>query len=422
MAYLAAESGTRTAHGRAARRSLGALVGSGLLMGVMGGLACVPAGTDPTPPPSEPGALNLIAEASPTDATVGDLVRLTGVAASDPQAQSSVEVQYSWVQLSGPGVTLRRVGDGLAEFAAPSLAEASTIGLLLTASAVDGSAVGQAALDVEVAADPDFEDSTGDVAPAPVARAVATATASELADTPLDGSESTGVGLTYRWRQFSGTRVALSNANRQDASFESPEFDEGGNNDLVFELTITDSRGREASDQVTVTVEAATKPRVLVTTSLGNFAMELEDELAPLHTANFLEYVDDGFYTDLIFHRVIDDFVVQGGGFDADLEQQPTLDPVPLEASNGLLNLRATLGAARTNDPDSATSQWYVNLVDNDGLDPENNPPGFTVFGRVIRGFDVVDRIGNQPTQSENGFNDVPVNDIFIRSVERIDR
>ena len=149
--------------------------------------------------------------------------------------------------------------------------------------------------------------------------------------------------------------------------------------------------------------EESDKPKVTFKTSAGTIVLELDPENAPLTTANFLTYVNDGFYDGTIFHRVIDDFMIQGGGFelvDGQGTQKETRDPVKNEAKNGLKNTRGTISMARTNNPDSATSQFFISLVDNPGLDPKTpenpqgfSPDGYAVFGRVTEGMDVVDKI-----------------------------
>ncbi len=160
-----------------------------------------------------------------------------------------------------------------------------------------------------------------------------------------------------------------------------------------------------------------TKPQVSVTTSLGKFVAELEPNAAPITSANFLAYVNTGFYTNLIVHRVAPGFVIQGGGFDADLVEKPTTyAPIVLESNKGLANLRGTLAMARTSDPNSATSQFYVNLVKNSFLDYSAADPGYAVFGKVVSGLAVVDAIGRVATASRNGFDDVPTAAVVIKS------
>lgn len=145
---------------------------------------------------------------------------------------------------------------------------------------------------------------------------------------------------------------------------------------------------------------AGSATEVAVCTDFGPFSIELFDKEAPLHTANFLRYVDEGFYSGTVFHRVVSRFVVQGGGYDAMLQRRETLEPVANESGNGLSNERGTIAAARTGDPDSATSQFFINLADNTRLDATEDAPGYTVFGRVVSGMDVIDKIGALPTGS----------------------
>lgn len=160
---------------------------------------------------------------------------------------------------------------------------------------------------------------------------------------------------------------------------------------------------------------------VAVCTDAGPFTIELYDEQAPAHAANFLRYVDRGFYNGTVFHRVIPGFVVQGGGYTRELRDKPTLDPVVNESQNGLSNDRGTLSAARTSDPDSATSQFYVNLADNASLDAEGDRPGYTVFGRVSEGMDVIDRIAELPTGPAGPFSsDVTTPLIAVASMARV--
>ncbi len=166
-------------------------------------------------------------------------------------------------------------------------------------------------------------------------------------------------------------------------------------------------------------------PVVEIETNLGSFKIELYPEKAPVTVENFLKYVEDGFYEGLIFHRVIPNFVVQGGGFDKDLNyKMPTYPPIKNEANNGLKNLRGTVAMARTSDPDSATSQFYINLSDNYRLDygdPEAiDMYGYTVFGKVIEGMSVVEKIARIPTHTVKGMSDVPVAPVIIKKVKII--
>ena len=156
-------------------------------------------------------------------------------------------------------------------------------------------------------------------------------------------------------------------------------------------------------------------------TSLGDFTIELLEKEAPLSVANFLKYVDDGFFDNTIFHRVIPGFVIQGGGFTENMTQKKTQPPVKNEADNGLKNSRGTLSMARTNDINSATSQFFVNLKDNDFLDHSRGNFGYAVFARVTDGMDVVDKIAAVKTGRKGGFDDVPVEPIVMKSVKRTD-
>ena len=156
-------------------------------------------------------------------------------------------------------------------------------------------------------------------------------------------------------------------------------------------------------------------------TSIGGFTLELDAEKAPDTVANFLQYVDDGFYDGLIFHRVIPGFMAQGGGLNGTMEQKTGRAPIKNEAKNGLKNDRGTIAMARTNDINSATSQFFINLSDNDFL---NNSPGnfgYAVFGKVIDGMDTIDKIAAEKTGHRKGHDDVPLKDVMIESAKRID-
>jgi len=163
-------------------------------------------------------------------------------------------------------------------------------------------------------------------------------------------------------------------------------------------------------------------PVLLLETSMGNVKVELFRNEAPISTKNFLEYAKSGFYNGTIFHRVIPGFMVQGGGFTSDLHQKPTRGPIKNEAANGLKNQRGTLAMARTGIVDSATAQFFINVVDNGFLNHiENGDPrayGYAVFGKVISGMDVVDNIAAVRTGYQNGFQDVPVTPVVIKSVK----
>lgn len=162
-------------------------------------------------------------------------------------------------------------------------------------------------------------------------------------------------------------------------------------------------------------------PRVLIQTSEGNVELQLRPDLAPETVENFLTYVDSGYYEGTIFHRVIPGFMIQGGGFDENLNQKSTRPPVPNEAKPTAKNLRGTIAMARTSNPDSATSQFFINLVDNAYLNAGSRGPGYTVFGHVTEGMGVVDGIANQPTRTKNGMGDVPRDAITIQNIRRME-
>jgi peptidyl-prolyl cis-trans isomerase A (cyclophilin A) len=162
-------------------------------------------------------------------------------------------------------------------------------------------------------------------------------------------------------------------------------------------------------------------PKVLMQTSLGDITLELFADKAPIGVANFLAYVDSGFYANTVFHRVIRGFMIQGGGFDKNLAQKATRPPIQNEAGNGLSNARGTIAYARTMVVNSATSQFFINHVDNAGLDHRDETQmgfGYAVFGRVTQGMDVVDKIAEVSTGSKNGMADVPLTPVVILSVK----
>jgi len=155
--------------------------------------------------------------------------------------------------------------------------------------------------------------------------------------------------------------------------------------------------------------------QVQIETNKGDIVVALDSEKAPITVANFMQYVTDGFYEGTIFHRVVSDFVIQGGGFDENMNRKPTRDPIQNEAGNGLSNEAYTIAMARTQAPDSATSQFYINLKDNLFLDRTPQNPGYAVFGRVVAGREVADAIGRVDTVQE-----VPVETVLIKKISQI--
>ena len=156
---------------------------------------------------------------------------------------------------------------------------------------------------------------------------------------------------------------------------------------------------------------------ITITTNHGDIKVELFDEKAPITCENFRKYIEDGFYDNTIFHRVIPNFMVQGGGFDSDMSQKATRDPIKNEADNGVGNARGTLAMARTSVVDSATAQFFINLRDNDFLNHGSRDYGYAVFGQVTEGMDIVDKIAGVATGTHAGHQDVPVDAVVISGV-----
>ena len=170
------------------------------------------------------------------------------------------------------------------------------------------------------------------------------------------------------------------------------------------------------------TEETPAPTQVRITTNMGEFIIEVRNDRAPVTAQNFLRYVREGFYSNTLFHRVIANFVIQGGGHDATTMQlKPTHDPVFNESGNGLQNKRGAVGLARAEPPHSGNAQFYVNLVDNPDLDPVPTRWGYTVFGRIVQGMDVIDRIGETPTGASGPFkSDSPLKSVIIQKMEII--
>ncbi len=171
-----------------------------------------------------------------------------------------------------------------------------------------------------------------------------------------------------------------------------------------------------------MTNEDAAAQTVVIETNKGKIEVELNAQKAPVTVKNFLSYIDNKFYDGTIFHRVIKGFMIQGGGFTSDMKQKSTNPPIKIESSNGLKNLRGTLAMARTNDPNSATSQFFINHADNSFLDYRNDSPqgiGYAVFGKVTSGMEVVDEIASVKTGRVGPFDDVPTEPVQIISIKR---
>lgn len=164
----------------------------------------------------------------------------------------------------------------------------------------------------------------------------------------------------------------------------------------------------------------ADNTKIAMNTSEGNIEIELFNDKAPITTKNFERYIKENFYKGTIFHRVIPNFMIQGGGMTIDMKEKPNHAPIKNEAGNRLANKRGTLAMARTNNPDSASSQFFINVVDNDFLNNAPGQAGYAVFGKVTKGMDVVDKISQVPTQYMGGHGDVPEKPVLIQSVKII--
>ncbi|MES2664220.1 MAG: peptidylprolyl isomerase [Pseudomonadota bacterium] len=171
------------------------------------------------------------------------------------------------------------------------------------------------------------------------------------------------------------------------------------------------------AEELTTPMDKLTKPEsttVEFKTSMGDIVIRLYDKQVPVTTENFIQYVKSGFFKDTVFHRVVPGFVIQGGGHTADLERKETKDPIINEAKTGPQNKRGTLSMARTSLPNSATSQFFINLVDNSSLDPNSGSAGYAVFGEVIEGMNVVDSIAAVPTNRQGMHQNVPIKPIVV--------
>lgn len=175
----------------------------------------------------------------------------------------------------------------------------------------------------------------------------------------------------------------------------------------------------QAEEAPVTTSTAAEKPQVVMQTSMGKMVLTLFPEKAPITVANFLAYVDEGFYDNTVFHRVIPGFVIQGGGFDASMRKKSTNAPIANESNNGLANRRGTLSMARLPEPNSATTQFFINLENNASLNASFNKPGYAVFAEVTEGLPIIDMISRVRTGTVKQHQNVPLDPILILSVQR---
>lgn len=190
---------------------------------------------------------------------------------------------------------------------------------------------------------------------------------------------------------------------------------------LLAASLVSSTYAAKAPADAAAAAKTAPAPQVRVVTSLGSFTIELNPERAPLTVAQFLKYVDQGFYSGTIFHRAIPNFVIQGGGYDISYKLKGTPAKVVNESGNGLTNSRGTVGLARPPEPHAGDVQFYVNLADNAALDPSQTRWGYAVFGKVVQGMDVVDEIGTVPTGAKGPFKEnAPLKPVVIEKIERV--
>ena len=316
-----------------------------IILGVMSvsPFGCPSSGTfDNTPV----GTITVSAEAAQT-AAVGDQVTLHATATATADGGP---IQYAWFQTAGPGAAVLDANQPVARFVAPSLKTEQALTFAVTAYNEAG-ASGQAQVGVTVSADPNFTPFSfpstggGSTATGPTADAGIDQVVNGGDVVTLDSSRSKGSGLKYAWRQLSGPTVTLAGADTVRATFTAPAFAADGTNVLSFELTVTDRENHSVTDQISVRISNsnASQTEVLISTTMGDFTIQLDPNKAPVTVRNFLQYVDDQFYDGTIFHRVIPDFVVQGGGFTPGLNQKTTRAPIINEASNGLKNVRGSV-------------------------------------------------------------------------------
>lgn len=192
----------------------------------------------------------------------------------------------------------------------------------------------------------------------------------------------------------------------------------------AFTLGFNNALAQSSSQTKQDTSSMSTSPRVKLSTSAGDIVIELDAANAPKSTENFVAYVRDGFYDNTIFHRVIDGFMIQGGGFEPGMKQKPTRDPIENEANNGLKNDKYTIAMARTNDPHSATAQFFINVANNDFLNhtaPTSQGWGYAVFGKVVEGEEVIDKVRGVKTGNAGFHQNVPVEDVVIEKATVIE-
>ncbi len=407
----------------------------------------ISAGCPLEPPAQTPDLGDLTPQVSATvSAKAGESVTLTAelVNIEDPSGAT-----FRWRQLGDQTIELQDPNTSSVSFVVPSVQAGETLQFRVDVTTPDGAiytdtveATAAAASELVIPAgwplDPSAE-STGSSDATPAVHVIVWPGVEHEVTMTAALADGTGAAsVTYAWFQERGRLVEIEGAGTPQASFVAPSLPT--DQTLYFRIDVQAPDGRIYSATVEVPipadpdygleegidedgegdgVEKDPHPRVRLRTSLGTIVLELDRVNAPLTVNNFLRYVDDGFYDGTIFHRVIPEFMVQGGGFEPGLIEKETRDPIKNESDNGLENERGTVAMARLNDPDSATAQFFINLVDNESLDATSGANGYAVFGRVVQGMDVVDRMAEVETESRDtpsggrSYN-VPVDDIVL--------
>jgi peptidyl-prolyl cis-trans isomerase A (cyclophilin A) len=246
----------------------------------------------------------------------------------------------------------------------------------------------------------------------------------------LESANESAAGAIAKAKDVDEVKEALAGRDKKmkEAFSKAKKLSREERESLEDRLVAKGIPGSEAIDKALMEFQGTSNPTVLISTSMGDVTVELYNKLAPVTVTNFLDYVDAQFYDGKIFHRVIPDFMVQGGGFEPGglqrNDEKKTRPPIANESFNGLTNARGTLAMARTSEPDSATAQFFINVKDNAFLNraQARDGYGYAVFGKVTDGMNVVEKIRNVPTRTVGGHENVPVDDVIIKSVRRIDK
>jgi peptidyl-prolyl cis-trans isomerase A (cyclophilin A) len=378
------------------------------------GLVFIPACL-PVPMPSDyvPAA-----NQAPVISTGGDLlvtenttVDLDASGTTDPDGDA---MSFLWTQLTGPSVTLVNADTDIASFQAPAVLADTPLSFQVVVTDAQGNrSTGHVTVTVRMAIIPHAE-AGNDKTTAP------------SIDVALAGSSwGSPTSVSYGWVQTAGPEVALTGADTATPNFVAPSVDQ--KTVLTFQITATDLNGGSSSDSVNVTVAS----KVRFKTAMGDFVMHLRGDAAPVTVTNLLSYVTSGFYVGLTIHRVIPaetvpGGIIQGGGWDPNLNSPPRLDPIILESNNGLHNVRGAVAMARLSEPDTATSEFFINTDDNLDLDynASTGALGYAVFAEIVEGMDIVDAMSHVATTQRTApwnsnviFYDYPVVPIIFNEV-----